>query len=182
MEEFVKLSTMLRDDLKNYYEILKEIYYNSKSFDSNIDYDNIEEDEFCECIENTFEEDVFNKLIKYIKSNNYKEIIYLILFEDIYEYIKSKQISNLKLYDYEKKMLNNLENLELIKLIKNLNNDQELLLDYLTIFFEYQFENTEETKIKNKKLIELSNNQKYLNKFNISILDDLQYQYTKTRK
>jgi len=129
-----------------------------------------------------FIQDVYVELIDYIKNNQYKRIIYLILFEDIYEYMKSKEIANLKVYDYEKNIINNLENLDLTNLIKKINNNQELLLDYLTIFFEYQFENTEETKIKNKKLIELSNNQKYLNKFNISILDDLQYQYTKTRK
>lgn len=59
---------------------------------------------------------------------------------------------------------------------QNYENSIEALDEY------YNTELNEEEKEKNKKLLELTNNTKYINKFKIHILDDIQRQYTKTRK
>ncbi|MBE6139337.1 MAG: hypothetical protein E7174_02395 [Firmicutes bacterium] len=196
MENLKTITEMLRDKIKDEYIHLKEKFYNDinednldqelEDFDDedlNENYLEDDEDLDIEYLDEDekFYNEVYAKLMNTIKVSKYKKIIYLILLQDTYECIKSKKISDLELHKYETEMLNLLEGLNLKRLINKIENDEEFYLDLLTIYLEYQFELNNELKQKNKKLLELSND-KIIKKFKIYVLDDVQFQYTKTRK
>lgn len=196
MENLKTITEMLRDNIKDEYIHLKEKFYNDineynldqelEDFDDedlNENYLEDDEDLDIEYLDEDekFYNEVYAKLMNTIKASKYKKIIYLILLQDTYECIKSKKISDLELHKYETEMLNLLGGLNLKRLINKIENDEEFYLDLLTIYLEYQFELNNELKQKNKKLLELSND-KMIKKFKIYVLDDVQFQYTKTRK
>lgn len=166
------------DEDDEYYEdddIDEEIDEDDEFFDSSID-------DFIEYESDQYEKQVFLKLSDGIKESKYKKIIYLIFLEDVYEYIKTKQINQEKLYDYEEILLHCLEKENLNILMKKLDNSDEFMLDIITLFIEYNFDQKAEDKYKNRKIIESSNYLEYLKKFKIYLLDDMQYEYKKRRK
>ena len=128
-----------------------------------------------------FNEQVELKMINRIRNNKYKNIIYLVLLEDAYEYIKSNQILEKKLEDFEYNNLLILENTPLPNIIKMMNTNDEFILDIFSLFYNYNYDNSLEDKFKNRKLIHLTKNSKYLEKFKIYKLDDMQYKYYKRR-
>ena len=167
-----------KKDNYEYYEdddIDEEIDEDDEFFDSSID-------DFIEYESDQYEKQVFLKLSDGIKESKYKKIIYLIFLEDVYEYIKTKQINQEKLYDYEEILLHCLEKENLNILMKKLDNSDEFMLDIITLFIEYNFDQKAEDKYKNRKVIESSNYLEYLKKFKIYLLDDMQYEYKKRMK
>jgi hypothetical protein len=69
------------------------------------------------------------------------------------------------------------------QLFDKIENNEDFYLDLLTIYLEYQFElgNELEIKQKNRKLLELLNDTT-IKKFKINLIDNIQFQYIKTRK
>ena len=153
--------------------------YEDQNCDDSIDYDK----EDTKSKEDRYDEDVLGKLVNYIINSKYKNLFKLIILNDVYEYIKSKEISELALYTYEEEMLEKLENDDLNDLLDKIKRSENFFDDLVAVFLEYN-QNTliEQDKYKNIKLIELSNNIDKLQKFKIHIFDDLQFQYKKTRK
>lgn len=153
--------------------------YEDQNCDDSIDYDK----EDTKSKEDRYDEDVLGKLVNYIIDSKYKNLFKLIILNDVYEYIKSKEISELALYTYEEEMLEKLENDDLNDLLDKIKRSENFFDDLVAVFLEYN-QNTliEQDKYKNIKLIELSNNIDKLQKFKIHIFDDLQFQYKKTRK
>ena len=200
MEEFTTITRILRDELMEKYRSLQnniEIENDEETHDIDFFYEsiddysenNLEDDD--EYYNNEFDEEdiifddfdkVLLKLIYYTKENEYKNLLYLIIFNDIYEYLKVNQICNNDIYDHEIKILDFLETFNISELINKLDTSNAFFMDIMEIFTEYQIICTEEEKNKNKKIIELTNNTKYIDKFKINLLDDIQKQYTKTRK
>ena len=199
MEEFTTITKILRDELMEKYKHLQnnlEIENEEETHDIDLFYDAIDEyyENNLETLEeyyNTdFNEDddlddydkVLLELIRYIKNNKYKNLLYLIIFNDVYEHLKTNQICNNIQNNYEVKILEFLETFNIKELINKANTSNPFFMDIIEEFTDYQILCTEEEKDKNKKIIELTNNTKYINKFKIHILDDIQKQYTKTRK
>lgn len=149
-------------------------YNNEEYDDENSDYEFFEK-------QVDFENNVFSKLGNYIKESKYKSLFLLIILEDVYEYLKSQEIIDFVLQDYEIEILEKLELHDLDDLLKKLTNSETFFLDMITLFFEYDCEASIEDRFKNRKLIELSNNYEYLKKFKINILDDMHYEYVKRR-
>ena len=188
MDEFITVTQLLRDCVKNNYNNLKNIYFKKMKLDNILDNDDdlIDEDYDFYLEDNlnkiTFEEDVFFKLMQKIKYSKYKNMIYLIFLNDVYISLKTKHISGFNIPLDEIQILNTIENNKVNILLKKIDVNENFLLDILTLYIEYELDSTLETKLKNLKILELSNNLKTLDKFNIYILDNLQYQYKKTRK
>ena len=187
MDELITITQFLRDCLKNDYKNFKNSYFERLNLDKLLCNEDDYYEDFDVCVEEnlepiSFEEDVFFKLIDIIKNSKYKNILYLIILNDVYEHIKTKQICELHLFKQDLYLLNTLESCDLNDLFNKMNKDEDFLLDLVTIYIEYEIDCSFETKMKNKKLLELSNNYHYLNKFKINIIDDIQNQYTKTRK
>lgn len=141
--------------------------------------DNI--DEFIEEQKIDFEEKVISRLIDDIKSSKYKRIIYLILLQDAFEYIKTEQLKNKCIGIYEKDMIVHLENLDIDRLIHLLDFDEEIFFDVITLFFEYNLQNNFNDKYKNRILIKNSKNFECLKKFKVYILDEITFDYEKRR-
>lgn len=183
MEDFETLTKILRKDLMNKYRELFDNYSESNCDDEEYyeEYDNFYEDEAFE--DDNYDEEVLEKLLDFIISSKYKNIFKLIIFNDVYEYIKTREISEIQLYKYELEILDKLENNDLIELLDKINYSKNFFLDLVTIFIEYNNDSfIEQEKYKNKKLLELSNNIDKLKKFKIYLFDDLQIQYKKTGK
>ena len=184
MEEFNTLTKILREELIEHYETLRN--------DFDIDGDYIDEEEDIIDDEDYFNEEwttedndyenLLLELSKYVKNNKYKNLLCLIIFNDVYEYIKANKICNIPIHVNEQAILQLLETFNINELIKKINTSNSFFLDLLDIFIEYQITSIEEEKEKNKKLIELTNNSKYIDKFKINMLDNIQKQYTKTRR
>ena len=201
MEEFTTITEILRSELMEKYRNLQnnlEIENEDEDETDDIDffYDAIDEysknnsEDLEEYYNSDINEDdelddydkVLLEIINYIKNNKYKNLLYLIIFNDVYEHLKTNQICNNIQYDYEIKILEFLETFNIKELINKANTSNPFFMDLIETFTDYQILCTEEEKDKNKKIIELTNNTKYINKFKIHILDDIQKQYTKTRK
>lgn len=199
MEEFTTITEILRSELMEKYRNLQnnlEIENEDETDEIDVFYDVIDEysknnsEDLEEYYNSDFNEDddlddydkVLLEIINYIKNNKYKNIFYLLIFNDVYEHLKTNQICNNIQYDYEIKILEFLETFNIKELINKANTSNPFFMDLIEEFTDYQILCTEEEKDKNKKIIELTNNTKYINKFKIHILDDIQKQYTKTRK
>ena len=199
MEEFTTITKILRDELMEKYRYLQnnlQIENEEKTDDIDVFYDAIDEysqnnpEDLEEYYNSDFDEnddlDNYDKLlleiINYIKDSKYNKLLYLLIFNDVYEHLKTNQICNNIQYDYEMKILEFLETFNIKELINKANTSNPFFMDLIEEFTDYQILCTEEEKDKNKKIIELTNNTKYINKFKIHILDDIQKQYTKTRK
>ena len=199
MEEFTTITQILRSELMEKYRNLQnnlDIENKDETDDIDFFYDAIDEysknnsEDLEEYYNSDINEDddlddydkVLLEIINYIKNNKYKNIFYLLIFNDVYEHLKTNQICNNIQYDYEMKILEFLETFNIKELINKANTSNPFFMDLIEEFTDYQILCTEEEKDKNKKIIELTNNTKYINKFKIHILDDIQKQYTKTRK
>ena len=193
MEEFITLTKLLRDEIIEQYRTLHNNFYTKKeiedefdeSFDDEInnEIDEVIDDEADDEIDDEVEYNkIFLTIIEYIKSNKYKNILYLIVFNDVYEYLKVKQICNIDMYPYEKDLLNFLETFNNNELINKANTSIIFFMDIIKLFTNYQIIFTKEEIEKNKKILELSNNLEYNDKYKISFLDNIQKQYSKTRK
>lgn len=207
MEIVSTLTEELRNKLIIEFKQLKEKLYINCEFDDENDFDiNDDEDEFDVEFDNdyaveidnneldstfdeykdeelnNFQKNVYLNLSKFIKDNKYKNIFYLIILKDVYECIKTKVLINVKVQDEEYEILEKLEDHDLEDLLRKINESEAFFLNLLTIFFIYNDDYTIIDKYKNRKIIEKSNNKQYLDKFKISFLDDIQYQYIKTRK
>ena len=188
MEEFITITQILRDQIKINYNYLKNSYFDKINLDNMFDNEenfyneNFEMDLEDNNEESTFEYDVFFVLMKKIKYSKYKKILCLILLKDVYINLKAKYISGINILSEEKEILYTLEKDNIDKLIELMNSNEDFFFDILTIYIENEIDSTLETKLKNKKILELSNNLNNVKKFKISILDDMQYQYIKTRK
>lgn len=147
------------DYVENYSDFLK--YNTGEELDSVIDTQTLEEIK-----------------IK-IDSSKYKNLIYLILLQDSFEYIKVISISGIALSDDKKQLLEFLETWELNQILNKIKTSDAFYYNLLTYFFEYHMKNTIENRIINKKLVELLDAENNLNKFKIGVYDDMQYQYAK---
>ena len=101
--------------------------------------------------------------------------------QDVWEYLKSRDVSRLPLMSYETATLEFLENWDIKKIFKKLNSSSDFDLNLLTIFLEYHDLNDIENRIKNKTIIELTGNDQTFNKFKINVIDDIQYEYVKRK-
>lgn len=192
--EIEMLTEALRSQILDLYYKLKSDFLSANDItdediiDDEVDY--YSDDEFLDEIldevlannQQQYEEEVILKLINYIKSSSYKRIMYLILLNDVFEYIKPKKMRNKELYLYEEDVLEHLERLSINKLIEMLNIDDDFFTDILTLFMEYNTNYNIDEKYRNRKLLELSDNIVYLKKFNIYLFDNIQYEYTKRGK
>lgn len=192
--EIEMLTEALRSQILDLYYKLKSDFLSANNItdediiDDEVDY--YSDDEFLDEIldevlannQQQYEEEVILKLINYIKSSSYKRIMYLILLNDVFEYIKPKKMRNKELYLYEEDVLEHLERLSINKLIEMLNIDDDFFTDILTLFMEYNTNYNIDEKYRNRKLLELSDNIVYLKKFNIYLFDNIQYEYTKRGK
>lgn len=188
MEKFTTITKILRDEIMKKYKNLRNDLSKEYCKDlNNIDYsiDETDKNEL-EALQEYYvpyvEEKTLKELVDYIKNNKYKNLLYLIIFNDVYEYIKVNQVCNNTAYDDDLEILDFLETFNIKELINKANTSNTFLTDIVKIFTYYHLVCTTEDLNKNKKIIELSNNTKHINKFKIHILDDIQRQYTKTRK
>lgn len=193
MENFTTLTETLRSQILYYYEVVKQEFNQLTNNEDESDYDEniIYEDEldFEIGIDEIYLEDceeheiqVFNKVINYINSNKYKNIIYLIMMQDAWEYLKTKEIANIQLFDDEQYMIAFLEDWDLKNIFNKINSSKEFVMDLFVLFIEYHYTHEIENRMINRKLIELAHEEKNYNKFKIKVVDDIHYQYKKTGK
>lgn len=194
MENFTTLTEKIRTQILFNYEVTKQEYEKAITEEEYEEYElnedeinNLEELEYCleevlldNCEE--YENQVLYKIISQIDNSKYKNITYLIMMQDIWEYLKVKQITGIELLDYENSMLEFLEIWDLKNSFKKINSSMEFKLDLFILFVEYHYTHEIENRMINRKLIELSNNHKNYDKFKIKHLDDIHYQYKKTGK
>lgn len=207
MEEFETLTKILRKELMTKY---RELYhdYSKKQYENENygDYDDYDDENFEDYYDENYEdfedeeddtdnkednideedlydEEVLDKIVRFILNSKYRNIFKLIIFNDVYEYIKSKEISGISLYEYEQEMLEKLENDSLYELLDKIKCSENFFDDLVAVFLEYN-QNTliEQERYKNIKLLELSNNIDKLKKFKVYFFDNLQFQYKKTGK
>lgn len=138
--------------------------------------------EYLEKETDNFENNVYLNLKNYIENSRYKNIIYLTILNDVYEFIKSNLLNNCKLKKYEIEILEKLEDHDTDDLLKKVNESDAFFLDLLTIFFEYNYNYTNQNKYENRKIIKTYDNTDCFKKFKIFFLDDIQYEYEKRRK
>ena len=197
MEDLKIITEYLREELIKFYKDLKAKFDSIECIDEEDEYEddyddnsqNLSDedleklaDEFSDDNYYRYQREVEDKLLNKIKNSKFKKLIYFILLEDVYEYVKSEQILDGVLIDYEECYLDILEKESLEKLIDLFDNDNEFLLDIFSMFYDYNNYNTEDDKFKNRKLIELSGNLKYLEKFKVYKFDDIQYVYQKRKR
>ncbi len=191
MDELITLSELLRKNLNyNYNKFKRQFELNNDSLSdyiySQIDFDNSLEDDVLDFIfkQNTtqFENDVFLRLYENIKQSKYKNIFYLIILEDTYEFIKSKQITKNNVPKFELEILKYLEQESLKNNLMRMEQDNIFVFDLMTLYFEYNYYNTVENKYNNRKLIKSNCPKSCLDKFKIYLLDDIQYEYNKRRR
>lgn len=177
------------DELEDYYEYEDDEFEDEDETEYYIDevtgeivfIEDDDESMYCDEEDLEYEKKVYSKVIDNIKNSPKKKIIYLILLEDTYEYIKSKQLNDSTLFEYENSLLKKLEKVNLDNLLEEIDNNNVLLLDLLTIFIEYNLEQKLEDRYNNRKKIELTKNIKYLKKFKIYLLDNINYELNKRR-
>ena len=162
MEDLILVTEYLREklikhyqDLKAKFDIIDDIDEDDESYDESLE--DMSDDDFKEIADelsdenySRYQEEVEYKILDKIRNSKFKTLIYLVLLEDVYEYIKSEQILDGILIDYEECYLNTLEKTSLKKLINSFDNDDEFLLDIFSMFYEYNIYNTEDDKIKIK--------------------------------
>ena len=197
MEDLKIITEYLREELIKFYKDLKAKFDSIECIDEEDEYEddyddnsqNLSDedleklaDEFSDDNYYRYQREVEDKLLNKIKNSKFKKLIYFILLEDVYEYVKSEQILDGVLIDYEECYLDILEKESLEKLIDLFDNDIEFLLDIFSMFYDYNIYNTKDDKFKNRKLIELSGNLKYLEKFKVYKFDDIQYVYQKRKR
>ncbi len=189
--KIITINEILRKNvIDTYYTYKNEYMYDIENDDENIEYelDEFDTDEFDDNIDLfieeqkiDFEEKVVSKLINDIKSSKYKKMIYLILLQDAFEFIKTEQIKKNGIDIYEKDIITHLENLDVDRLIHLLDFDDEIFFDIITLFFEYNLQNNFNDKYRNRTLIRNSNSFECLKKFKVYMLDDITFNLEKRR-
>lgn len=123
-----------------------------------------------------------NKVIlNFINTSTYKKIFYLVLLQDSAISIKIKKLKNKKIDEYEDKLLYYLFNLETNTIIKLLEKDEELLLDFILLFLEYNLSYSKKEKYNNISLLDKTTDIGCLKKFKVYFLDNIQYEYDKLK-
>lgn len=189
---FITITEFLRNKINNKYYELKNDFFNKaeKKEDEEEFYDEdiVEEDndfknyieDYLEEISIEYEEKVTKELAKFIRNNQYKNIMYLIILKDCFEYLKTEKLNHRSITSEEQEILQNLEHINLTIFFKALDLNDELFFDIITIFLEYNVLFNIEEKYNKRSLLKQTNDN-YHNNFKISILDDLQYVYQKRR-
>ena len=189
---FITITEFLRNKINNKYYELKNDFFNKaeKKYDEEEFYDEdiVEEDndfenyieDYLEEISIEYEEKVTKELAKFIRNNQYKNIMYLIILKDCFEYLKTEKLNHRSITSEEQEILQNLEHINLTIFFKALDLNDELFFDIITIFLEYNVLFNIEEKYNKRSLLKQTNDN-YHNNFKISILDDLQYVYQKRR-
>ena len=189
---FITSTEFLRNKISNKYYELKNDFFNKAEkkddeeefYDEDIveednDFENYIED-YLEEISIEYEEKVTKELAKFIRNNQYKNIMYLIILKDCFEYLKTEKLNHRSITSEEQEILQNLEHINLTIFFKALDLNDELFFDIITIFLEYNVLFNIEEKYNKRSLLKQTNDN-YHNNFKISILDDLQYVYQKRR-
>ena len=192
---YTTITEMLRKLIVGKYYDLKEMFYNNtgENFEEDIydvddfeDNNDFQDEEFDENIDdfieeqgNNFRNEVYDNLIDDIRNRKYKKLMYLIILKDNFEYLKSRKIKYTYLGCYEDELLINLESIEPDKFSELLDADNELFLDALTIFLEYNILYDIDSKHELRKLLKYK--KVSLKKFKINLLDDMEYQLNKKR-
>ena len=189
---FITITEFLRNKISNKYYELKNDFFNKAEkkddeeefYDEDIveednDFENYIED-YLEEISIEYEEKVTKELAKFIRNNQYKNIMYLIILKDCFEYLKTEKLNHRSITSEEQEILQNLEHINLTIFFKALDLNDELFFDIITIFLEYNVLFNIEEKYNKRSLLKQTNDN-YHNNFKISILDDLQYVYQKRR-
>ena len=193
MEIFTTLTEKIRTRILLDYEIAKAEFESNNQ--ENLDDTDINEEYLCD-IENfdlqeedimldnceAYETEVYGKILTNIKKSKYKNITYLIMTQDVWEYLKVKQISNIELLDYEEEILLFLEKNNIENIFRQIKYSNEFENDLITLFIEYHYTHEIENRIINRKIIELSNKENNYKKFKVKVLDDVLYQRKKTGK
>lgn len=123
-----------------------------------------------------------NKVIlNFINNSKYKKIFYLVLLQDSAISIKIKKLKSKKIDEYEDKLLYYLFNLETNTIIKLLEKDEELLLDFILLFLEYNLSYSKKEKYNNISLLDKTTDIGCLKKFKVYFLDNVQYEYDKLK-
>ena len=189
---FITITEFLRNKISNkYYELKNDFFNKAEKKDDEEEFDDedtIEEDndfensidDYLEEISIEYEEKVTKELAKFIRNNQYKNIMYLIILKDCFEYLKTEKLNHRSITSEEQEILQNLEHIDLTIFFKALDLNDELFFDIITIFIEYNVLFNIEEKYNKRSLLKQTNDT-YHNNFKISILDDLQYVYQKRR-
>lgn len=189
---FITITEFLRNKISNkYYELKNDFFNKAEKKDDEEEFDDedtIEEDndfensidDYLEEISIEYEEKVTKELAKFIRNNQYKNIMYLIILKDCFEYLKTEKLNHRSITSEEQEILQNLEHIDLTIFFKALDLNDELFFDIITIFIEYNVLFNIEEKYNKRSLLKQTNDN-YHNNFKISILDDLQYVYQKRR-
>lgn len=189
---FITITEFLRNKISNkYYELKNDFFIKAEKKEDEeefYDEDIIEEDndfensidDYLEEISIEYEEKVTKELAKFIRNNQYKNIMYLIILKDCFEYLKTEKLNHRSITSEEQEILQNLEHIDLTIFFKALDLNDELFFDIITIFLEYNVLFNIEEKYNKRSLLKQTNDN-YHNNFKISILDDLQYVYQKRR-
>ncbi len=189
---FITITEFLRNKISNkYYELKNDFFIKAEKKEDEeefYDEDIIEEDndfensidDYLEEISIEYEEKVTKELAKFIRNNQYKNIMYLIILKDCFEYLKTEKLNHRSITSEEQEILQNLEHIDLTIFFKALDLNDELFFDIITIFIEYNVLFNIEEKYNKRSLLKQTNDN-YHNNFKISILDDLQYVYQKRR-
>lgn len=189
---FITITEFLRNKISNkYYELKNDFFNKAEKKDDEEEFDDedtIEEDndfensidDYLEEISIEYEEKVTKELAKFIRNNQYKNIMYLIILKDCFEYLKTEKLNHRSITSEEQEILQNLEHIDLTIFFKALDLNDELFFDIITIFIEYNILFNIEEKYNKRSLLKQTNDN-YHNNFKISILDDLQYVYQKRR-
>ena len=186
MDGIITLTKILRDKMREIYNSLLQEYYDEQNFedddeeyeidcedDIELDFDNIDFSDISGV--DKFEQKIYGTLKQKIDDGDYKNFIYIMMLNDVYEYIKSREINNNKLYKYEIDVLKFLENYNIKYLLKRMSSLNEFALDIFTLYFMYD-KTPEYEREKNLKLIELSKDIETLKKFKVFIIDKVYYQ------
>ena len=189
---FITITEFLRNKISNkYYELKNDFFNKAEKKDDEEEFDDedtIEEDndfensidDYLEEISIEYEEKVTKELAKFIRNNQYKNIMYLIILKDCFEYLKTEKLNHRSITSEEQEILQNLEHIDLTIFFKALDLNDELFFDIITIFIEYNVLFNIEEKYNKRSLLKQTNDNDH-NNFKISILDDLQYVYQKRR-
>lgn len=189
---FITITEFLRNKISNkYYELKNDFFNKAEKKDDEEEFDDediVEEDndfensidDYLEEISIEYEEKVTKELAKFIRNNQYKNIMYLIILKDCFEYLKTEKLNHRSITSEEQEILQNLEHINLTIFFKALDLNDELFFDIITIFIEYNVLFNIEEKYNKRSLLKQTNDN-YHNNFKISILDDLQYVYQKRR-
>ncbi len=189
---FITITEFLRNKISNkYYELKNDFFNKAEKKDDEEEFDDediVEEDndfensidDYLEEISIKYEEKVTKELAKFIRNNQYKNIMYLIILKDCFEYLKTEKLNHRSITSEEQEILQNLEHINLTIFFKALDLNDELFFDIITIFLEYNVLFNIEEKYNKRSLLKQTNDN-YHNNFKISILDDLQYVYQKRR-